>query len=127
VGWLETRKTAIGGGLTNRTGRIRSQGAITKAGRNCRRGTAGRSSSDTVDVPGVVHAPECRHQRAPAECELVHVRFADKYRAGRLQFANDFGILGRNTILEDVAARSCFYTCGVEKIFHRDWNSMKRP
>src|SRR5690349_369581 len=76
-------------------------------------------------LPGVMHAAEVGDERASPESELMHVGFADQYRARRLQSADHFRIFGGNAIFEDAASCGRSHSRRIEEVLQRDGNPMQ--
>ena len=67
----------------------------------------------------------CRGRAAVRE--LVQIELAEQDRARVLQSARDFGIFGRNAVLEQLARAGGANAGGVDVVLERDRNAVQRP
>src|SRR3954471_6141247 len=116
-GRLQPHDAAIEGGLPYGAARVGAQGSVALAGSNSCPGASGRSASNASYVPGITNWPEMGEHRSSPEGELMRIELPEQDGAGRLEPADDFGIVLRDAIGEYCAPSRCLYTCGVEQIF----------
>lgn len=106
---------------------IRSDASVTKASCQRRRRTATRASRDAFGIPGIARGAIVGILRGDTVGKLMHVGFAQNDRSRILQRGNYRGVVKRHKVVQDLGATRRANARGVDVVFERNGNTMKRP
>src|SRR5712664_4338596 len=126
VGWFDPDNAAVRGGLADRASGIGADRAIAEPRGQGRCGSAGRPASAVVRSPRISNRTKRADDRAATIRELMHVVLAQEHSPSHLEAADDFRILGRHAILEEITSSGGANARGVHQVFERNRDSMER-
>ena len=108
VGGFHADESAEGGGLANRSARVRTERDRRHVGCHGRRRTAGRTARHASFVMRVLGGEEITVLGAAAMREGVQVRLGDANSAFGFQLGDSRSLVGRGETLQDIAGRGRF-------------------
>src|SRR6266852_6485950 len=123
---LEADDAAKACGDANRSSGVGANAAVAESGGNGCRGAAAGAAGNARKIPGIARWAIVRVVGGDAVSKFVEIGFAEEDGAGFLELGPDYGVMQRDEILENFRAGSGANALGVDVVFQRDGNAMKR-
>src|SRR5260370_6683724 len=123
---LEADNATKRSGYADRSSGIRADAAIAESRGNGGRGAAAGAAGNAREVPGIAGWTVVRVIGGYAVREVVKIGLAEKDRARFPELGPNLRIVLRNEVLQDFGTGGGANALGVDVVFQRDGNAMKR-